>query len=149
MSYPTSTYHKSLYKAAIALNNTAVTLIERQQYRDAVETYRASISAIKAVIEETRNPSKVEKAISSDCVNEITRHLHEASQRCARSFITHNDADVVTRMSNASSGDNVIVVKFSSQHCVISALETSCNTSQDGTAQVYSCVVIEPVDQDE
>ena len=148
MSFPTNTYHKSLYKAAIALNNTAVTLIERQQYRDAMETYRASISAIHSVIEETRNPSKVVNAMSAAFINDITRQLREASQLCARSSIAHNDTDVVTKISNASSSDNVIIVKFSSQQCVISALETICQARQSGAAQVYTCVVIELMDQD-
>jgi hypothetical protein len=141
-----NTYHRSLYKAAIALNNTAVTLIERRHFKDAVETFRLSISAIHSVIEETRNSSRAEEFVSSSCLHEITRHLHDASQRCARSFIARDDAD--TRTNNSSNG-NVIVVKFSSQQCAISVLETICRASQDGTAQVYTCVVIELVDQDE
>ena len=130
----TNTYHRWLYKAAIALNNTAVTLTERQQYMDAMNTYRVSIGAIDLAIEEFRNPSKVEKAMSSECISEITRQLHDASQRCARTFIAHNDTDVVTRMRDASynsahHGGNLIVVKFSSQQCAISVLETICHAS--------------------
>lgn len=165
MSSPTNTYHRTMYKAAIALNNTAVTLIERQQYKDAVDTFRLSISAIHTVIEETRNPSPSDDVVSSADIQEITRHLHEASQRCAQSYIVHHNnnnnntddsMDVssstttrTTTTSNPTSGGNVIVVKSSSQQCTISVLETICKASQAGTAQVYTCVVIEQVDPDE
>ena len=145
-----NTYYRSLYKAAIALNNTAVTLIERQQYKDAVDTFRLSIGAIHTVIEETRNPSRADDTGSSataGSINEMTRHLHEASQRCAQSFIEHIHPDT-TRTSNESSG-NVIVIKFSSQQCAISVLEAIIHASRGGTVQVYTCVVIEVLDQDE
>ena len=143
-----NTHHRTLYKAAIALNNTAVTLIERQQYKDAVETFRLSISAIHSVIEESRNPSRAEEFVASSCITEITRHLYEASQRCAQLCIANHDADARTTPSNESD-ENVIVVKFSSQQCAISVLDTIYQASRGGTAQVYTCVVIEVVDQDE
>jgi hypothetical protein len=158
MLSPTHANHEAMYKAAIVLNNTAVTLIERQQYQDAVDTFRRSISAIHTVMVEIRNPSRSEDIISSTYFNEITRHLHEASQRCAQSFIVHNDTDdttttpvvTATRTSidNPSTG-NVIVVKSSSQQSAISAIEAIDCASQGGAAHVYTCVMIEQVDQAE
>ena len=142
MSYLGTVY--SIYKSAIALNNAAVTLIERQQIKDAVDTFRHSIGAIHIVIEKTRNPTNIEETISSDRLNEITGNLHEASQRCAQSYIA---SDVDTR--NIKSIGNVVVAKFSSQQSVISVLETILNASQGSATQVYTCLVIELVDHDE
>lgn len=141
MSSP-SKYHSSLYKAAIALNNTAVTLIERQQYKDAVDVFRHSIGAIQSVIEETRNSTHTEEDVSLARLNEITGHLHEASQRCAQSYIVNDTTSI-------ESSGSVIVVKFSSQQPVISVLQTILNASQGGATQVYTCLVIELVDEDE
>ena len=72
----------------------------------------------------------------------MTRHLHEASQRCAQSYIA-SDATC-----NESSG-NVTVVKISSQQSAFSVLETIYHASQGGSTKVYTCLVIELVDQDE
>ena len=142
------THRNNLCKAAIALNNTAVTLLERQQYSDAVETFRHSTSAIQAAVEdEARHATNVDETVSSVRINEINRHLQEASQRCAQSYIV-NVNDDTTRPRNESSA-NVHVIKFSSQQNLISVLNDLVSRGGSPQATVYTCVVIEPTQQHE
>lgn len=124
------------YKAAVALNNAAIALLERDCFKDAVEMLRIAIYLVQltfcTVGSFDPNTTLPEQICISD--DDIRHHLMNAAQcqskkRCLSKSNTHTD-----------------LLKFSTQHNAGLVGESISKASQDGTRAVFSYIVIEPID---
>lgn len=126
------------YKAAIVLNNSAVTLLEREFYKDSVDTFRLAIGLIQSAIEDFKNPNGAEGNSNS---YEVTSHqLQQTWNRCA-------SASVPDKVGPSNSG--FTLVKFYSQQdpCVVE--DSIIQASQGGRIQVFACMILEPNEDDD
>jgi hypothetical protein len=64
------------YKAAIALNNMAVSMVDRRSYRDASDTFKDALALIRRI-------NMHEPITWSDSTTKINQCLHKASKRLA------------------------------------------------------------------
>lgn len=126
------------YKAAIALNNSAVTLLERECYKDAVDTFRASINLIQTTVNDIMNPSTMKSTnITILERNHINHQLQESWYRCARAS---------GNTKSTRSNTNFTVDKVSSQQDLNVVRDSLMNTSHNTNTKVFHCIVIEPVE---
>jgi hypothetical protein len=130
------------YRAAVYLNNSAVTLLKRDYYNDAVETFRVSINIIQAIIEDMKNPNKVEVSSMSTVYNDINRQVQDASHRCA-------SACLPTGITASQSGGKLAVLKFYSQQDPSTFIDEIVEESRYSTSNGYTFVIIEPLNEDE
>jgi hypothetical protein len=130
------------YRAAISLNNSAVTLLKREQYKDAVDTFRVSISIVQAIIEEMKNPNIVERNSISTLYNDINHQLQVASHRCAT-------ASLATEMNKDQSNGKLAMIKIFSQQDPSTIIDTFIDESGDNTTNGYTFIIIEPLNQDD
>jgi hypothetical protein len=126
------------YKAAIALNNSAITLLERDCFKDAVEMLRIAIylaqltfCSVGAFDPNTTLPQPID--LSDD---DIHRHLMNAAQCQSKP----------RQASSCSMNTHTDLLKFSTQHNVSLVRESISKASQQGTRAVFSYIVIEPID---
>lgn len=139
MLSPSNDSNTLRYKAAISLNNSAVTLLIRRRYKDSVNAFRVSISLMQNIIDDIKNPNdspNVSTPIIED--DDINRHLYVACCCCAS-----NDTTV------GQSYAKLTVVKFYSEQDASTVIDSICQASRDGTDTVYTCVIIEPLDHDD
>jgi hypothetical protein len=124
------------HRAAISINNSAVTLLQREQYRDSVESFRVSISIMQAVLDRIKG-SDIENSLPI-FDREINHHLQDATHRCAKA-----NALISRQSKNKHS-----VLAFYSQQDPNVAFDAIIEEARDGATDVFTCVIIEPIDQD-
>jgi hypothetical protein len=130
------------YRAAIYLNNSAVTLLKRERYQDAVETFRVSISIILATIEEIKNPVKQEVIPMSSLYDGINSLLQDASRRCG-------NASLATEMTYSQSKRTRTVITFFNQQDPCTIIDEIIEESRHSTSNGYTFIIIEPLNQDD
>lgn len=127
------------YKDAIALNNAAITLLEQDCFKDAVEMLRIAIYLMQlsfcSVGAFDPNTTLPEKMYLTD--DDVHRHLMNAI-RC------QNKQRGISKWNKKDD-----FLKFSTQHDVGLVGESILKASQYGTKAVFSYIVIEPIDFDE
>jgi hypothetical protein len=126
------------YKAAIALNNSAVTLLGRECYRDSVNTFRLAISLIQSAIEDFKNPNGAER--SSNSYGSINHQLQHTWERCAI-------ASVPNQISQ--SNPSFVVIKFYSQQDPCGVEDAIFRAGLGGLKKVFACIILEPYDDDD
>jgi hypothetical protein len=126
------------YKAAIALNNSAVTLLEREFYRDSVDTFRLAISLIQSAIEDFKNPSGVER--SCNFYESVNHQLQQTWKRCAIACVPNQ---------SGHSNNGFVLIKFYSQQDPCGVEDAIFQASRGGIKKVFACVILEPNDDDE
>jgi hypothetical protein len=129
------------YRAAISLNNSAVTLLKREHYKDSVETFRTSISILQTIVGELKNPNSTDVKSMSTLVHDINCHLQDASHYCAT-------ANYTLDMTDRQPLGTVVVLKVFSQQNPSSVIDEIIEPTRDGAAHVFPCIVIEPFGQD-
>lgn len=138
-----TTCYNARYAAAIALNNAAVTLLERACYKDSVDTFRASISIIQTILEKSRKPRGSYLPLLFNADTDINRHVQEASRRCAMACIPNAESTVATMRETFN------LIRISSQADPSAVVDTLRNASRAGKTRMFICVVIEPLDPSE
>ena len=137
----TSANHRYIkqYRDAIALNNTAVALLERDYFKDAVDMLQIALYLVQLTFCSvgsfdpiTALPNKIQ--VTDD---DITRYLINAvrcqcDKRCSLTLKT-----------------NVDVLFVSTQHNIGQVGKILSKAQQRGTKAVFIYVVIEPIDFDE
>lgn len=127
------------YKASIALNNAAVSLLSRQRYKVAMDMFRVSINLIQLSccllgnIDERSLPEPI--LVPEDLINhhlEIALHCHD--EQSASSGLPNQTVDTV---------------QFSSQQDAWQMRDVLLAASVNNTKNVFSYINIDPVDYED
>lgn len=124
------------YKAAIALNNAAVSLLSRQRYKVAMDMFRVAMSHIQlscCLLGDIDQRSLPEPIIIPD--DSISHHLGIA-------LLCHAEQS----NSSESQNPNVASIKFSSQQDAWQVRDVLVEASANNTRTVFSYINIEPID---
>jgi hypothetical protein len=126
------------YRAAIALNNSAVTLLERERYKDSVDTFRIAISLMQSTVVgiQSSNGMEINSFPSYDYIN---FHLQQTWRRCSLASVE----------SPAVRSDTLAVVKFYSQQDPSAMEDEIIKASRGGQTKVFNCIIIEPAESDD
>jgi hypothetical protein len=100
MSSFTTPNQETMHKGAVALNNIAVSLLQRHYYQEAVETLKDALALMKAVVD--YNPGK-----DSSSAPDVYQILQKSSQRLAYSYHGRSQSLNVFVLSNQE--DPVVV----------------------------------------
>jgi hypothetical protein len=110
---------------------------------DAIATFRASINIIQGAIDIIKNPTATEIMSIPTIDDDLSRHLQEASCRCAWASLARD----TTSQVDCQSYTKPAVVKCFSQLAPSTFIDTMIETSINGAANVFTFVIIEPSDQ--
>jgi hypothetical protein len=155
MNYTKTSYngYDRRYKAAIALNNAAISLLDRNCYEDALEMLRIAINLIQysfcTLGDFGPNIFTTQISFSDD---DIQHHLENAAKyQCENgcNFKSNENVRTTTATTATTARRTTIMNKFTTQQNASSVGEIISKANQSGTQCRLSYILIEPIDFDE
>jgi hypothetical protein len=129
------------YRAAISLNNSAVTLLKREQYNYSIKTFRESIKIMQTILDNMENLNNSDAILSSKFDNDIRYQLQEASHYCAMISPLHG-------ASNTTQSSKKAILKFYTQQDPNTAYDAIIKTNTNDGSTVFTLIMIEDFNQD-
>jgi hypothetical protein len=126
----TATLQDCKHKAAIALNNNAVTLLVRGCHHEALATFKDSMKLIKSASRDRTDP------VSHSTAEDIRLALHQARKRTTRCKNTTGP--------NAST--NGLMLQVVSSQCNTASIYAALSSSRGDTLNVAYPLTIDPID---